>query len=123
MKNIFLMILGVTFLISARQDPMSTVNQFTVDYSDGIKHILNKAGFLINEITPEVGTLGTGLHLRQLVFNSWFRRIPLGWLFSNLINIVYNFRIIISDIISPIGTRLSSPVIFCIKAKPILNGK
>jgi len=45
---------------------------------DGMRHILNEAGFEIEHIFPIVGTLGTGLHLRQLIFNAWLRKIPGG---------------------------------------------
>jgi SAM-dependent methyltransferase len=88
---------------------------------DGLRHILTKAGFEIETIIPVVGTLGTGLHLRQLVFNAWLNRIPLGGLLANLFNIFTNCRIMLEDKFSPIGTRMSSPVIFAALARPLKN--
>lgn len=86
---------------------------------DGLRHILNEAGFQVETISPIVGTLGTGLHLRQLVFNAWLRRIPFGGGVAKLLNMITNVRIIIEDKISPFGTRMSSPVIFAAIARPI----
>ena len=85
---------------------------------DGLRHILNRSGFEIIEIRPVVGTLGTGLHLRQLVYNSWLKRCGLSVL-ANLINIFVNLFIQFEDMISPHGTRMSSPVIFAAVAKSI----
>jgi len=80
---------------------------------DGMRHILNEAGFEIEQLFPIVGTLGTGLHLRQLIFNAWLRKIPLGGkAFASLLNIFTNSRIILEDRFCPLGTRMSSPVIF-----------
>jgi hypothetical protein len=88
----------------------------------GLSYILSKAGFKILEIYPIVGTLGTGLHLRQLVFNSWLSKTFLGKYFIPILNIYYNFRIYISDLLSPYGTRMSSPVIYtCIAVPDNLN--
>jgi hypothetical protein len=55
MKNIFLIILGVTLLISASTDPMSTVNQFTVNYSDSILNILNGITLLNQTVSDITG--------------------------------------------------------------------
>ena len=79
---------------------------------DGMRHILDEAGFEIEHLSPIVGTLGTGLHLRQLVFNAWLQKIPGGAVFALLFNIITNLRIIIEDKLCPWGTRMSSPVIF-----------
>ena len=80
---------------------------------DGMRHILNEAGFEIEHMFPIVGTLGTGLHLRQLILNAWLRKIPaMGKTFASLLNIFINSRIIIEDSFCPLGTRMSSPVIF-----------
>jgi len=84
----------------------------------GLQHILCKAGFEVVLMTPIVGTLGTGLHLRQLVLNSWLRKLPFGKVFANLSNIFINGRIIFEDKLCPLGTRLSSPVILAATAKP-----
>ena len=86
---------------------------------DGLRYILREAGFDIEVISPNVGTLGTGLHLRQLVFNAWLRRIPLGRGVAWLYNIFTNIRILIEDKVSPLGTRMSSPVNFVVVARPI----
>jgi|TARA_B110000259_G_C13925962_1_gene366845 SAM-dependent methyltransferase len=90
----------------------------------GMEYILNKAGFEIVKISPMVGTLGVGLHLRQLVLNSWLKRIHLGFLTFPL-NVFTNLRIIFDDIISPEGTKLSSPAGFAViaRAKKTLNNK
>ena len=79
---------------------------------DGLRHIMREAGFCIEAISPVVGTLGTGLHLRQLVFNSWLRHLPLGRAIAILLNIATNARIVVEDRFSPAGTRMASPVIF-----------
>ena len=73
MKNIFLMILGFTFLISARQDPMSTVNQFTVDYSDGVKHILEGLVILNQTVSDSTGDAALASHNATLkaLSDSW----------------------------------------------------
>lgn len=83
---------------------------------DGVRHILGRNGFNIVALTPVVGTLGTGLHLRQLVFNQWLRRLHLGWLAAPL-NVVTNLRIQFEDWLCPHGTRMSSPVILCALAQ------
>jgi hypothetical protein len=41
---------------------------------DGLRLILNEAGFEIEDMSPIVGTLGTGQHLRQLIFNAWLQK-------------------------------------------------
>lgn len=83
---------------------------------DGVRHILAQSGFKVVALTPVVGTLGTGIHLRQLVFNSWLRRVHLGWL-AAAYNVVCNVRIMLEDRLSPLGTRMSAPVIFCALAQ------
>lgn len=83
---------------------------------DGVRHILTQSGFEIESLVAVVGTLGTGLHLRQLVFNRWLRRVGLGWLAVPL-NIITNLRILIEDRLTPAGTRMSSPVILCALAR------
>lgn len=83
---------------------------------DGLRHILKRSGFEIEEIQPIVGTLGTGLHLRQLVFNSWLKRCGLGPV-ANVLNVLTNLRIVFEDKITPYGTRMSSPVIYAAVAK------
>ncbi len=86
---------------------------------DGLQYVLNKAGFEIEDIQPIVGTLGAGLHLRQLIFNSWLRRIPfIGGSLIAVYNILINLRILIEDYVQPIGTKMSSPVIFAAVARP-----
>lgn len=86
---------------------------------DGLGYILDKSGFVVEDITPIVGTLGTGLHLRQLVFNNWMRKIPVfGKLLASILNIFTNARIVLEDKLTPIGTRLSSPVIIACVAHP-----
>lgn len=87
---------------------------------DGLRHILNEAGFEIEVMSPIVGTLGTGLHLRQLVFNTWLRKIPLGSGIAKLLNIFTNARILIEEKFSPWGTRMSSPVILAATARPVV---
>ena len=72
--------------------------------------------FEIINISPIIGTLAIGLHLRQLVLNSWLRKNHLGIL-ANLYNIFTNLRILIEDRITPIGTKLSSPAFFAVIAK------
>lgn len=86
---------------------------------DGLRHILGEAGFEVETIFPIVGTLGTGLHLRQLIFNTWLRKMPFGAGMANLLNIFMNARILIEDRFSPWGTRMSSPVILVAIARPI----
>lgn len=83
---------------------------------DGLKHILESNGFEVCYCAPIVGTLGTGLHLRQLVFNSWLNKLHLSF-FANLMNIFVNCRIIVEDWLSPIGTSFSCPVIIACVAK------
>jgi SAM-dependent methyltransferase len=83
---------------------------------DGLRHILKRSGFEIEEIRPIVGTLGTGLHLRQLVFNAWLKRCRLG-LVANFMNFFTNLRIQFEEKITPHGTRMSSPVIYAAVAK------
>ncbi len=78
---------------------------------DGLRHVLARAGFQVDSMEPVVGTLGTGLHLRQLMFNSWLRRLRLSAVAGPL-NVVTNLRILLEDSICPIGTRMSAPVIF-----------
>jgi len=84
---------------------------------DGLRHILLKAGFEIDTIAPVVGTLGTGLHLRQLVFNAWLGKLPLGKLLASLLNIATNCRIALEDRLTPTGTRMSSPVVLVALAR------
>lgn len=85
---------------------------------DGLRYILEEAGFVAESMTPVVGTLGTGLHLRQLVFNHWFRKIPLiGESLAKMLNIFTNARICIEDKLTPSGTRISSPVIIACVAR------
>lgn len=85
---------------------------------DGVRHLLSHNGFKVVDLVPVVGTLGTALHLRQLVFNSWLRRLHANWLTVPL-NIAFNLRIQFEDWLSPIGTRMSSPVILCAVAQAI----
>ncbi len=77
---------------------------------DGIRHILEKNRFRIETLDAVVGTLGTGRHLRQLVFNAWLKKLHLAPVASAL-NIITNLMITLEDQLSPQGTRLSSPVI------------
>lgn len=86
---------------------------------DGVRYILASKGFQIVELEPVVGTLGTGLHLRQLIFNSWLHRLHLRW-FAALFNVLTNLRILAEDRVSPRGTRLSSPVILVCVAQPVV---
>ena len=79
MKNIFLMILGVTFLISAKQDPLSTVNQFTVDYSDGIKHILEGVVLLNQTVSDSTGDAALASH------NESFKALLDAWTKGNTV--------------------------------------
>ena len=83
---------------------------------DGLRLILEDAGLVAEEIGPIVGTLGQGLHIRQLVFNHWLRKIRCGWL-ANAMNCFTNLRILLEDSITPLGTRMSAPVIFHAVAK------
>jgi SAM-dependent methyltransferase len=86
---------------------------------DGLRRILDDAGLEVIEMGPIVGTLGAGLHLRQLVFDSWLRKAPiLGSLAAKLMNMITNARILIEDHITPHGTAMSSPVIFWVSARP-----
>ena len=85
---------------------------------DGVRYILKKHGFALETLEPVVGTLGTGLHLRQLVFNSWFRRAHLD-LVAAAFNVICNLRICLEDKISPHGTRMAAPVNFCAVARPV----
>ena len=84
---------------------------------DGFRHILRNAGFETESMEPIVGTLGTGLHLRQLVFNAWLRHVPLGGWAARLLNIITNCRILIEDRLSPKGTKMASPVIYAAVAR------
>ena len=83
---------------------------------DGLRLILDDAGFVIEEMGPIVGTLGQGLHIRQLVFNHWLRKIRCGWL-ASIMNCFSNLRILFEDSLTPLGTRMSAPVIFHAVAK------
>jgi SAM-dependent methyltransferase len=83
---------------------------------DGMKYIMEESGFEIINISPIIGTPATGLHLRQLVLNSWLRKNHLGIL-ASLYNIFTNLRILIEDRITPIGAKLSSPAFFAVIAK------
>ena len=67
------MILGVTFLISAKQDHLSTVNQFTVDYSDGIKHILEGVVLLNQAVSDSTGDAALASHNESFkaLLDSW----------------------------------------------------
>lgn len=87
---------------------------------DGVRHILTRSGFKVVALEPVVGTLGTGLHLRQLVFNQWLRRLRLGWV-AAMLNVMFNARIQIEDRLSPRGTRMSCPVILCALAQAVKN--
>lgn len=82
----------------------------------GMEYILDKSGFEIVNISPIIGTLAVGLHLRQLVLNSWLKKIHLGFL-TIPFNLFTNLRILLEDKISPIGTRLSSPAGFAVIAR------
>lgn len=84
----------------------------------GLKHFLEDAGFKPLTMTPVVGTLGTGLHLRQLLFNAWLRRARLSAL-APFLNIWTNLRIMAEDAVTPEGSRLSSPVILSCIASPL----
>lgn len=88
---------------------------------DGLRYILEQHGLEVAQMVPVVGTLGTGLHLRQLVINSWLRRLRLSWIAAAL-NVFTNLRIKIEDAVSPYGTRMSSPVIIACLARPVLKG-
>ncbi|MFH0798565.1 MAG: methyltransferase domain-containing protein [Pseudomonadota bacterium] len=86
---------------------------------DGLRHILREAGFEVEVMFPIVGTLGTGLHLRQLIFNTWLQKMPFGRGLAKLLNIFTNARILVEDKCSPLGTRMSSPVILAAIARPV----
>jgi len=86
---------------------------------DGLRHILCEAGFEIETISPVVGTLGAGLHLRQLVFNAWLRRYSLLGGVAKLFNVFTNARILIEEKFTPLGTKMASPVIFTAIARPV----
>lgn len=90
---------------------------------DGLRYILQEGGFEVETMTPIVGTLGTGLHLRQLIFNGWLKRRPLGGWTAKLLNILTNVRILIEDRLSPVGTRMSSPVILAAIAYPVRHNE
>ena len=88
---------------------------------EGLKYILENAGFEVEAINPVVGTLGAGLHLRQLVFVAWLSKIPYTKPIIGLLNILTNLRILFDDKISPIGTKMSSPVILTAICKPRID--
>jgi len=82
----------------------------------GITLLLKEAGFRIERLEPVVGTLAAGLHLRQLVWNSFLVSHGLRWLAATL-NVITNLRMEFEDRLSPAGMRLSSPVILTCVAK------
>lgn len=83
---------------------------------DGLRYVLDQAGFEIVVIEPVVGTLGTGLHLRQLVFSALLGKLHCSWL-ANVMNVFTNLRILLEEKLSPRGVRMSAPVIFAVMAK------
>ena len=89
---------------------------------DGVRHILKSSGFRCLTLTPIVGTLAAGLHLRQLVYNAWLRRLGLGKLGASL-NVMVNLRILLEHWLSPPGTNMSAPVIFACVAEPDAAGQ
>ena len=82
----------------------------------GLSAVLQEAGFTVKRITPIVGTLAAGLHLRQLVINAWLKKCHLGWI-GKFLNIFINLRILAEDSVTPYNTRMSSPVILIAHAK------
>ena len=86
----------------------------------GLKYLLNSYGFKILEIEPIIGTLGGALHIRQVVLNSWLKKIPLmGLLLCYLLNFVTNLRILLEDKLQSYGTSVSNPIAFAVTAKKL----
>jgi len=84
---------------------------------DGLRYILEKNGFEIISLKSIVGTLGTGLHLRQLVFNAWLKRVRQYWVIP-LYNTITNIRIMLEERLTTENTRFASPVSLVAIAKP-----
>jgi ubiquinone/menaquinone biosynthesis C-methylase UbiE len=91
--------------------------RFTIQ---GLKYLLNSYSFKILEIEPIIGTLGGALHIRQVVLNSWLKKIPLmGLLLCYLLNFVTNLRILLEDKLQSYGTSVSNPIAFAVTAKKL----
>ena len=82
---------------------------------DGLRRAVERAGFDVRGVDPLVGTLGTGLHLRQLVFNAWLRRLGLRPVAAAL-NVVTNLWILANEAVTPAGSRLAAPVALALVA-------
>jgi ubiquinone/menaquinone biosynthesis C-methylase UbiE len=91
--------------------------RFTIQ---GIKKILSEHNFKIIKVVPIVGTLGAGLHIRQIVINAWLKKIPLiGNLFCKIFNLLTNTRIILEDKLQSYGTSISNPAVLAVTAVKI----
>ena len=86
---------------------------------DGLKYVLEKHGFCVETVAPIIGTLGAGLHLRQLVLDSAMRRIPIaGPFLRRTMNFFFNIRILAEDALTPHGAKMSCAVIYAAVARP-----
>ena len=84
---------------------------------DGLRSILRNYGFKIKKIEPIIGTLGSGLHIRQIVFNAWLKKIPVfGLFFMKVLNLITNLRIIFEEMLQTRNTKMSNPTVFAILA-------
>lgn len=91
--------------------------RFTIQ---GIKKILTDHNFRIVKIAPIVGTLGAGLHIRQIVINAWLKKIPFfGNILCKIFNLLTNSRIIFEDNLQSYGTSVSNPVALAVTAVKI----
>ena len=91
--------------------------RFTIQ---GLKYLLNSYSFKVLEIEPIIGTLGGALHIRQIVLNSWLKKIPLvGFLLCCILNLVTNLRILVEDKLQSYGTSVSNPIAFAVTAKKL----
>lgn len=91
--------------------------RFTIQ---GLKYLFNFYGLKILEIEPIIGTLGGALHIRQIVLNSWLKKVPLiGLLLCYMLNFVTNLRILVEDKLQSFGTSVSNPIAFAVTAKKL----
>lgn len=86
--------------------------------TDGLRHELRQAGFVVESVTPRIGILATSSHLRSITFGGVTHRIPgAGWL-RPLIYLFFNARMAVEEMVTPASVMDAQPeLLFAVARK------
>jgi SAM-dependent methyltransferase len=91
--------------------------------TDGLAYELGQAGFRVKKVTPAVGILAASTHLRAILVGGMLRRVPFaGWL-RPLIYLVFNIRMGLEELITPLSVMNAHPELLFATARKPSNGR